>query len=249
MLRRLVRSLAQVSLAGAALAFARAREGSLRLLVRTKDGAKSRRVLALVLSILSLSCGGCGASSAARGATPRGDDEPFVADAIVVLGHRPPLAAGALEYETRARVERGIALFLEGRAPRLLFSGGPSTPEAIEADVMASYAASRGVPEQALRRERASRDTIENARLSVDLLRRELALLTATARPPRIVLVTSDYHVERATKLFRCAGAEVDGVSVPLSLSRRERRKKAWSERFVRLYYVFIDECGRAAGT
>lgn len=209
----------------------------------------TRSVLALVLSVVSLGCAGSGASAAARGASSRHDGEPLVADAIVVLGHRPPLVAGQLEYETRARVERGVALFLQGRAPRLLFSGGPSTPEAIEADVMASHAASRGVPEQALRRERASRDTIENARLSAELLRRELALLDATARPPRIVLVTSDYHLERATKLFRCAGVEVDGVSVPLALSRRERRKKRWSERFVRLYYVFIDECARAAGT
>ncbi|HVZ36960.1 MAG TPA: hypothetical protein VG963_31255, partial [Polyangiaceae bacterium] len=36
------------------------------------------------------------------------------ADAIVVLGHRPPLAHGELEYETRARVEHGVALYRAG---------------------------------------------------------------------------------------------------------------------------------------
>jgi uncharacterized SAM-binding protein YcdF (DUF218 family) len=224
-LRKLVRSLAQVSL-----------------------GSSLPRVFSLVLSIVSLGCAGGCARNPQPTAAPA-SHEAAVADAIVVLGHRPPLVAGQLEYETRARVEQGIALFKQGRAKRLVFSGGPSTPEAIEADVMAAYAASRGVPEDALLRERRSRDTIENARLSVELLRRELTLLLATARRPRVVLVTSDYHIERATKLFRCAGAEVEAVSVPLELSRRERRKKRWSERFVRLYYLFIDECGRAVGT
>jgi len=209
-----------------------------------------------VLSIVSVGCTAGGPSQTAREAAPHHDGTPRVADAIVVLGHRPPLSAGQVEYETRARVERGVALFLQGRATRLLFSGGPSTPEAIEADVMAAYAASRGVPEHALLRERASRDTIENARLSVAMLRRELALpdpsvdrgRALASRRPRILLVTSDYHLERASKLFRCAGAEVDGVSVPLALSSRARRKKLWSERAVWLYYLFIDECGRAAG-
>lgn len=227
--------------------------GSLRgvvvRLARAPQGALCQRVLSIVLGIVSAGCAGAGAGQVAREAPPSHVGAPGVVDAIVVLGHRPPLAAGQLEYETRARVDRGIALFQQGRATRLLFSGGPSTPEAIEADVMAAYAASHGVPEQALRRERASRDTIENARLSVELLRRELALIAATTRRPHILLVTSDYHLERASKLFRCAGADVDGVSVPLVLSRRERRKKRWSERFVKLYYLFIDECGRAAGS
>lgn len=232
MLRKLVCSLTDV-----ALRLARGSEGGLR-----------QRVLSIVLSIVSVGCAGAGVGQAARDASHPHVSESGVIDAIVVLGHRPPLAEGQLEYETRVRVERGIALFREGRATRLLFSGGPSTPQAIEADVMASYAASHGVPEQALRRERASRDTIENARLSVELLNRELALIAATTRRPRILLVTSDYHLERASRLFRCAGADVEGVSVPLAISSRERRKKRWSERFVKLYYLFIDECGRAAG-
>lgn len=166
-------------------------------------------------------------------------------DAIVVLGHRPPLGPDgvALEYETQARVDAGVALYQRWRAARLLFSGGRSTPEVVEADVMASYAATRGVPEAALLRERASSDTIENARMSVRLLRRELGL----QRRPRIVLVTSDYHVIRAAKLFRCAGADVEGVGVALRLSESERKKRLRSERWVRLYYRFIDECERAA--
>ncbi|MDB4971749.1 MAG: hypothetical protein JWN48_90 [Myxococcaceae bacterium] len=198
----------------------------------------SKRLVSSVLFALS-ACAGA-AQHAARAERVEG---PL--DAIVVLGHRPPLGPEGLEYETRARVEQGVALHREGRAPWLLFSGGPSTPEAIEADVMASYATEHGAATAAVLRERASRDTIENARLSVALLREKLGL----TRAPRLLLVTSDYHIERASHLFRCAGAEVVPSAVPLRLSKSERARRLRSERWVRFYYHFIDECGRARGS
>jgi len=185
--------------------------------------------------LLCVACGGSPPSA-------RSADSHEAPDAIVVLGHRPPLDAHGLEYETRARVDRGLQLFLAGRAPWLLFSGGPSTEEAIEADVMAQYAAQHGARASSILRERASTDTIENARMSVALLRDRLAL----SRRPRVVLVTSDYHIDRASRLFRCAGAEVIGEGVPLELTRAERKKRERSERWVKLYYALIDECSRA---
>ncbi len=162
----------------------------------------------------------------------------------MVLGHRPPLRGAELEPETRTRVERGIALHLAGRAKWLLFSGGPTTPGVVEADVMARYAEQHGVPSAAILRERASHDTIENARLSIALLRKKLEL----ARAPRVVLVTSDYHSQRAMRLFRCAGAEVQAAPAELALSPRERRKRLRRERWVAAYYALIDECTSAKG-
>ncbi len=162
-------------------------------------------------------------------------------DAIVVLGHRPPLDAHGLEYETRARVERGLLLYAAGAASRVLFSGGRSTPEVVEADVMAEYALARGVPGQAVLRESESRDTIENARLSVALLRKQLA------RAPRILLVTSDYHMPRAAKLFRCAGAEeVSTAPVVLNLPRRARIARRTREALVRIVFWLSGACARA---
>lgn len=173
---------------------------------------------------------------------PARPHEPGPADAIVVLGHRPPLDRdGSVEYETRARVDRGVALFHGRRAPRLLLAGGQSTKQAVEADVMAHYAEQQGVPPDAILRERASKNTSENARLSVALLRETLRI-----ERPRVVLVTSDYHIERATRLLRCAGAEVEPEPVPLpALSAAERHRRARGERLVRFVYAFIDECGR----
>jgi uncharacterized SAM-binding protein YcdF (DUF218 family) len=196
-------------------------------------------LLGLLALVGASSTGACSTSTAVgRSAAP---NEAF--DAIVVLGHRPPVDAHGLEYETRVRVERGIALYRAGRAPRLLFTGGPSTPKTVEADVMAEYAEAHGVPAGAILRERASRDTIENARFSVALLREHLAL----DRAPRVLLVTSDYHLARAVRLLQCAGADVFGEAVALKLSVDERRKRERNERWVSLFYLFIAECNRAA--
>ncbi len=159
-------------------------------------------------------------------------------DAIVVLGHRPPLEKQSVEYETRARVEHGVALWRARRAPVVLMTGGRSTPETIEADVMADYAISLGVPTSAILRERDSRDTIENARFSIPMLRRALNVAT-----PRVLLVTSDYHSERAAALFRCAGATVVTSPVTLRLSSTSRLFQRMREGMVQVSYWFVDEC------
>ncbi len=185
-------------------------------------------------ALLSVILGGC---AHARTAAPTG-----APDAILVLGHKPPLRSGVIESELRARVEHGIALFRAGRAPLLVMSGGESTPGVIEADVMAQWATVKGVPAEAIVRERTSRNTVENARFAVALLTSRLG------RTPRLLLVTSDYHGARAARLVDCAGAEVElSLADPL-LSERERRRRARSERWINLYYGFIDECARAAG-
>ncbi len=164
-------------------------------------------------------------------------------DAVVVLGHRPPLDEHGVEYETRIRVERGVALFRLGIAKHIVFSGGRSTPEAIESEVMANYARSLGIPDAAILLETSSRDTIENAYFSVAMMRTKLG----DAHPPRIMLVTSDYHLGRAANLFRCAGAELRGTSaVSLDLPWRMRAARRAREAFVHVAYWFIDECQSA---
>ncbi|HEX5660120.1 MAG TPA: YdcF family protein [Polyangiales bacterium] len=184
--------------------------------------------LACVLSLLS-------ACAAVPAPTAR-----LEADAILVLGHRPPLRDRAIESELRARVDHGVALYRAGRAPWLVMSGGESPGGAVEADVMAAHAEQAGVPGAAILRERASRDTIENARLSIALLRARLQ------RAPRVLLVTSDYHIDRAARLVACAGAEVEASPADPGLDADESARRARNERWIRVYYGFIAECRRA---
>lgn len=185
----------------------------------------------------------CALLGALSACTPTPVGAPMVGtpDAILVLGHKPPLHEGSIEAELRARVDQGLALYRAGRAPLLVMSGGESVKGTVEADVMAAYAEQAGVPAAALLRERASRDTIENARFTVAMLRARVN------REPRVLLVTSDYHSERAARLVRCAGAQVDEAPATPQFSASERKKRLRSERWIRFYYRFFNECGRAS--
>lgn len=115
------------------------------------------------------------------------------ADAIVILGAKlrtDGSPTGALDERIRA----GVALWQRGLAPVICVTGGG--PEGrVEADVMARRARELGVPEAALRIERDSANTAENARFTSRLLAREGC--------HRVWLVTQPFHSRRAAFLFR----------------------------------------------
>jgi uncharacterized SAM-binding protein YcdF (DUF218 family) len=76
-----------------------------------------------------------------------------------------------------------------------------------EADIMQAIASAAGVPEHALRIERDSRNTVENAI--------ETARLLAAVDGRSVVLVTDRYHASRARLLFRAAGLRVVALHAP----------------------------------
>ena len=163
------------------------------------------------------------------------------ADVIVVLGNRPPVDAdGRVRAETRRRVEKGVSLHREGVAPRLLMTGGRAPSGHVEAEVMRDLAISLGVPSEAILIEPLARDTIDNAGHAIALL--------CGPDPtciPEVVVVSSPYHLQRAQGLFECAGARVQLAPTDVPDDPTYARNFAWSERFVRLYYGFINECER----
>lgn len=162
------------------------------------------------------------------------------ADAIVVLGNRPPRdASGRITEELERRVRRGVELYQRGLAPVIVMTGGPSA-RGVEADVMAEHARALGVPAGAIVRERRARDTAENARLSVELLCRDGPC------PPRVIVVSSPYHLRRAVALFRCAGAHVQYAATELPPDESTRITQAAYEYAVRLAYIVDDACARA---
>ncbi len=130
-------------------------------------------------------------------------------DAIVVLGGAVSPQLGG---DARARLHRGsdrireaALLYHAGCAPQLLVSaGGGVQAPAIrsEADAIRALLLELGVPEAATIIEDQSRSTAENARYSA-------ALLDKDGKAPRILLVTSAWHLRRATPLFRNAGFDV----------------------------------------
>ncbi|MCW5833058.1 MAG: YdcF family protein [Labilithrix sp.] len=117
---------------------------------------------------------------------------------VCVLGCRPGSAALA----RRARVARDV--FVARGARWIMACGGRSFRGRVEADELARMLEDGGVPAEAILRERASRDTFENAT--------EAARLLAERDLHEAVVVTCSWHLPRATTLFERAGLRVAGA-------------------------------------
>src|SRR5438128_4343578 len=122
---------------------------------------------------------------------------------LVGLGHwldvSDPLAKAdaivAISGDTGARAETAIALWKEGYAPLLIFSGGSSDPDSVaSAELMKRTAVAAGVPANAVAVEGTSATTEKNAKRVAELMKTR-GLVSA-------ILVTSPYHQRRAATLF-----------------------------------------------
>lgn len=118
-------------------------------------------------------------------------------DAIAVLGH-PARDDGTPTAVLDDRVRAAVRLFEQGRAPRLVLSGGAVRNGHVEAAVMARRARELGVPAAAIVEEPTARSTVENAGRIAAWLRAE-GLRS-------VLVVTSPSHVLRAGLVFSHTG-------------------------------------------
>lgn len=138
----------------------------------------------------------------ARGAEPP-PSGPY--DAIVVAGCRV-LPSGRPSVALARRAELAQALFAEGRAPRVVFTGGVGRHGPSEASVAAAHAMERGLPQEAVVLEERSTSTRENADYAARIL----------GAHARVLVVTDAYHVFRARRVFAQSFARAEAVGVPL---------------------------------
>lgn len=163
------------------------------------------------------------------------DPYPSKSDAIIVLGC-PARDDGQPSSTMKARVKKAVELFYEGYAPTIIFSGAAVSNEFVEAEVMASYAKTLGVPESVLIRETEARDTIQNVRNSVKIMR-EYHWHSA-------LVVTSPYHTRRTRELFSQLDVEIDVVAAehPYDLKWYDRSRAILHEYFLLLWYKVSGE-------
>ena len=135
-------------------------------------------------------------------------------DAIVVLGCRVS-RDGAPSLAMRRRVGYAVELFQQGRAPRIVMTGGRGEDEPVsEASVAAKVAEALGVPREAILIEEESQSTEQNA----EYARRALG-------PGEVLVVSDAYHVTRGARVFGRYFDEVDGTGIrgaPLGGALRE---------------------------
>jgi uncharacterized SAM-binding protein YcdF (DUF218 family) len=139
---------------------------------------------------------------------------PF--DVLVVLGCRvaTPLSGAALR-----RVERAARAYHEEGAALVIASGGKAWAGVKECELLAQALVERGVPAEQVLQERKSLTTRGNARSVLALLRERDV--------KRLGLVTCDWHLPRALRLFRRLGMSPIGLpaaSPALSLQKTGMR-------------------------
>ena len=100
-----------------------------------------------------------------------------------------------------------------GRPKVIVVSGAGGVAES-----MRKFLIAQGIPEQAVLAEPNARNTRENALFTRDLV---------ASLPGTKVLVTSDYHMYRAVRVFRKAGIDV----VPRPFGDALKRGLAWRQR------------------
>ncbi|MEM1252189.1 MAG: ElyC/SanA/YdcF family protein [Cyanobacteria bacterium P01_H01_bin.21] len=140
------------------------------------------------------------------------------ADAIVVLGRGPRY----VENRTEAAVE----LWENGRAPQVFISGVTDAP------VILKLAKDMGVPATHITGEACSRSTWENAFYTEMFM----PPIESSSDKPKILLVTDDLHIARATLVYRSFGYEV--LPHPVEVKFSMWRRHVFREFFVLLYYV-----------
>lgn len=144
------------------------------------------------------------------------------AGAIVVLGGgiKPkfyPRPSYDLD-DAGDRIIYGVELFKQGKAPKLIFSGGridwfqgAVTPESED---MADFAARMGVPREAILEDKTSLNTQQNAQ--------NVKAILAKEQIDRVILVTSAMHMPRSVAIFHKVGIEVIGAPTDFVTVRTE---------------------------
>ncbi len=134
------------------------------------------------------------------------------ADAVVVLGgvlwQVPGVRYGEWG-EAADRFEAGVEVFQAAKAPLLIFMGAkqPWKPEERpEGEILAERAIRLGIPEEIVQVSGRVGNTADEAMAVKELL--------AGIERPKVVLVTSAFHMNRAAMLFRNAGMEVQPFPV-----------------------------------
>lgn len=110
-------------------------------------------------------------------------------DTIIVLG-TPARPDGTPSPEQRERVLEGIREYRAGVAPHLIMTGGAAHNHFVEADVMAAFARSQGVPGDAILEEGHAQNTIQNIYYAAQIMH--------SRGWNSAEIVSSPYHLGRA---------------------------------------------------
>ncbi len=168
-----------------------------------------------------VACAGAAVVTSLYLTVPKGNEGTGPVDALVVLG-TPANRHGHLTEMQGWRVDEALREFRAGKAPRIVFSGGPAANQFVEADVMAAYAQTQGIPSAAIFEERDSKTTIQN-------VANTSRLLEANGWHSVEVISTGE-HLPRAAVLLEKTGLAWRVQAAPTPGRRRLATVGAYAE-------------------
>lgn len=158
------------------------------------------------------------ASASDRILTPE-DAAALDADCILVLG-AGLRKDGSPSPILQERLNRGISLYRDGAAPKLLMSGDHGRVEYNEVGTMKAYAIEAGIPSEDIFMDHAGFSTYESLYRARDIFCAK-----------RIIIVSQEYHLYRALYIADQLGLEAYGVSADVQVffgqTTREMRESA----------------------
>jgi len=134
----------------------------------------------------------------------RGSWNDTKGDVLVVLG--ADSVKDVIGESSYWRSVYAVRAWRDGGFREVVVTGGSLNGEVPAAARMRDFMVSQGVPASAITVEGESHSTLENALKSKALL---------DQRPGRKVLLTSDYHIFRAARVFHKAGIDITPRPVP----------------------------------
>ncbi len=139
------------------------------------------------------------------------------ADAIVILGGMTRgIVPGTGLTDLDGGVDRlvhGARLWKAGKAPLIILTGGNWEGYQPESEAMAEILLLMGIPESSMLLESESRNTYQNALYTVPLLKKQGI--------SKVLLVTSAFHMRRATAVFEDMGISVIPAATDYQLVER----------------------------
>lgn len=131
---------------------------------------------------------------------PAAEAAELDADCILVLGCGVR-EDGSPSLMLRDRLEKGIELYENAVALKLLMSGDHGRKDYDEVNLMKSYAMERGIPSEDIFMDHAGFSTYDSMYRARDIFRTE-----------KVIIVSQEYHLYRALYLAEKLGLEAYGV-------------------------------------
>lgn len=150
------------------------------------------------------------------------------ADVLVVLGH-PANPDGSPSLAMREQAALAAALYRAGLGRALLCTGGAVQNEHVEAQVMVELLGRQGIAVDAIVTETQARDTFENARYCRQIMQRR--------GWQDAIVVTTPYHVRRASRIFNLAG-----IAHQMAYAQPSYQTADWGERINGLRYDLLGQ-------